>query len=64
VKPREAIGRVSAEFVTPYPPGVPVINFGEVLSEEIVTYLEEFVEAGGFVEGASDPTLQRLRVAT
>src|SRR3954470_23123490 len=64
VKPRDAIGRVSAEFVTPYPPGVPVINFGEVLTEEIVDYLEEFVEAGGFVEGASDPTLQRLRVAT
>jgi arginine/lysine/ornithine decarboxylase len=55
---------VSAEFVTPYPPGVPVINFGEVLTEEIVAYLQEFVETGGFVEGASDPTLQRLRVAT
>jgi len=26
LEPREAVGRVSAEFVTPYPPGVPVIK--------------------------------------
>jgi arginine/lysine/ornithine decarboxylase len=62
VKPQEAVGRVSAELVTPYPPGVPVIAPGEVYNEAIVSYLEEFVEAGGFVEGATDPSLSKLRV--
>jgi arginine decarboxylase len=62
VKFKEAIGRISAELVTPYPPGIPAVAPGELYTEENVSYLEAFVEAGGFVEGASDPKLQKLRV--
>jgi arginine/lysine/ornithine decarboxylase len=57
-----AVGRISAELVTPYPPGIPAVAPGELYNDANVSYLEAFVEAGGFVEGASDPTLQRLRV--
>jgi arginine decarboxylase len=53
---------VGSELVTPYPPGVPVVAPGELYSEAIVTYLQELVGAGGFVEGAADPTLSKLRV--
>jgi arginine/lysine/ornithine decarboxylase len=59
---RKAVGRISAELVTPYPPGIPAVAPGELYTEENVSYLEAFVEAGGFVEGASDPKLQKLRV--
>jgi arginine/lysine/ornithine decarboxylase len=62
VKPADAVGRVSAELVTPYPPGIPAVAPGELYTEENVSYLESFVEAGGFVEGASDPALSKLRV--
>jgi arginine/lysine/ornithine decarboxylase len=62
VKPKQAAGRVSAELVTPYPPGIPAIAPGERLTEEIVGYLEEIVANGAFVEGASDPSLQGFRV--
>jgi arginine decarboxylase len=62
VKFNQAAGRVSAELVTPYPPGIPAVAPGEVYTEENIAYLQEFVEAGGFVEGASDPTVQQLRV--
>src|SRR4051812_12945033 len=62
VKPKEAAGRVSAELITPYPPGIPAVAPGEVYTEEAVSYLEEFFGAGGFVEGASDPSLGALRV--
>ena len=55
---------MSAEWVTPYPPGIPAVAAGEVLTEESVGYLEEIVADGAFVEGASDPTLQRFRVVT
>lgn len=58
----EAAGRVSAEFVTPYPPGIPAVAPGELYTEENISYLQAFVEAGGFVEGAADPSLQQLRV--
>jgi arginine/lysine/ornithine decarboxylase len=62
VKPKAAVGRVSAELVTPYPPGIPVLAPGEVITQEIVDYLETFVAAGGFVEGASDQALDRFRI--
>jgi arginine/lysine/ornithine decarboxylase len=62
VKWGDAAGRVSAELITPYPPGIPVCAPGEVLTETIVDYLEEVVANGAFVEGASDQTLERMRV--
>lgn len=62
VKPKHAVGRVSAELVTPYPPGIPAVAPGEVYSEAIVDYLEEIVAVGGFVEGAADQSLDTLRV--
>lgn len=36
----EAVGRVSGSFLTPYPPGVPVIVPGEAFTEEIVEHLK------------------------
>jgi arginine/lysine/ornithine decarboxylase len=62
VKFDQAIGRISAELVTPYPPGIPAVAPGEVYTEENIAYLQAFVEIGGFVEGAADPSLQQLRV--
>src|SRR4051812_13677038 len=59
---KDAIGRVGAELVTPYPPGIPAVAPGELYTDENVSYLQAFVEAGGFVEGAADPKLQKLRV--
>ena len=64
VKAADAIDRVSAELVTPYPPGIPVTAPGEVYTQAIVDYLQELIAAGGFVEGATDPSLKRLRVVT
>ena len=58
----EAIGRVSAELVTPYPPGIPALAPGEVVNEALVDYFQGTSAAGGFVEGAADPTLRTLRV--
>jgi arginine/lysine/ornithine decarboxylase len=62
VTPRQAIGRISAELVTPYPPGIPTIAPGEVYTEPIINYLEEHDAHDGYVEGAADPTLAKLRV--
>ena len=57
-------GRVSAEIVTPYPPGIPVLGPGEEVSGETVAYLEEAARRGLHVHGPEDLTLQRLRVVT
>ena len=58
----EAVGRVSAELVTPYPPGIPALAPGEVVNDAIVDYFQAINSAGGFVEGAADQTLRSLRV--
>ena len=62
ISPKEAVGRVSAELVTPYPPGIPAIAPGEIYTDAIVEYIEEIVAKDGFVEGASDQSLSKLRV--
>jgi arginine/lysine/ornithine decarboxylase len=62
VSPERAVGRVSAELVCPYPPGVPLAAPGELLTREVVETLKAVVAAGGIVEGAADETLQRFRV--
>jgi arginine/lysine/ornithine decarboxylase len=57
-----AVGRVCAEQVTPYPPGIPVLLPGERVSREIVDYLTTGVRAGMFLPDPADPTLGTLRV--
>jgi arginine decarboxylase len=59
---REAVGRISAEMVCPYPPGIPIVAPGERLTETVVDYLEQVAAAGVMVEGAGDETLETLRV--
>lgn len=49
-----AEGRVCAEYVIPYPPGIPLVVPGEVLSPEILSALESFRQAGARVVGPSD----------
>jgi arginine decarboxylase len=62
VRPKQAIGRVSAELITPYPPGIPAIAPGELVTNALVDYLQEIVANGAFLEGAADSSLQKLRV--
>jgi arginine decarboxylase len=59
---RKAAGRISAEMICPYPPGIPVIAPGERLTTEIVDYLEQLAAAGVMVEGAGDESLAEFRV--
>jgi lysine decarboxylase len=59
-----AAGRVSAELIAPYPPGVPVLAPGEVIARETVEGLREAAAQGVRVAYASDPTLATVRVLT
>ncbi|MFZ0387577.1 MAG: aminotransferase class I/II-fold pyridoxal phosphate-dependent enzyme [Solirubrobacteraceae bacterium] len=59
---REAAGRISAEMICPYPPGIPITAPGERLTSEVIDYLESLATAGVMVEGASDESLAQLRV--
>jgi len=57
-----AVGRVAAEMVTPYPPGVPVLAPGELISAEALDYLTTGIKAGMLIPDAADPEMSSIRV--
>ena len=59
----EAAGRVAAEGLAAYPPGIPNVLPGERLTAETLAYIRESIAHGGYVRGGSDRELKTLRVA-
>ena len=58
-----AVGRVSADSLAAYPPGVPNLLPGEVITTENLIFLQSAAAAPhGYVRGAQDPTVRTLRV--
>ena len=58
----ESAGRVMAEFIMVYPPGIPILQPGERITEQNLAYIREHLEAGLPVQGPEDPTLETVRV--
>ena len=62
VDAKKAVGRISADLIAPYPPGVAVVAPGEVLTEQIVDGLNASRKAGVRIAYATDSTLEKYRV--
>jgi lysine decarboxylase len=58
----KAVGRVSGELVAPYPPGVPVLAPGEVITAAALDALRAAQADGGRIAYAADPTLATFQV--
>jgi len=57
-----AAGRVSAETIAGYPPGIPALLPGERITAEVIAYLQELIDVGARLHGASDPAFRTVRV--
>jgi arginine/lysine/ornithine decarboxylase len=57
-----AAGEVAAELVTPYPPGIPVLAPGEVITADKLAYLAQGSAHGMYVCGPADPSLATIQV--
>lgn len=57
-----AIGKISAESICPYPPGIPVLIPGEVITADAIDYLQQILDLGGELAGCSDPTLETIGI--
>jgi arginine/lysine/ornithine decarboxylase len=58
-----AVGRVSADSLAAYPPGVPNVLPGEVFTSEVLKFLKDTAAAPyGYVRGALDATISSVRV--
>lgn len=49
----DAAGSISADFIMPYPPGIPLVVPGERINEETLKEIEAYLETGLFVQGVS-----------
>ena len=58
----KAEGKICAEEITFYPPGIPVLNPGEVITAEILHYIREMKKIGVKIIGASDTELETIKI--
>jgi lysine decarboxylase len=58
----QAAGRIAAESLATYPPGIPNVLPGERLTAQTLAYVRQTLELGGSVRGASDRLLRTVRV--
>lgn len=58
----DAIGRVSAEMLTPYPPGIPAVLPGERITAPVMDYLRSGVDGGMVIPDSADPSVKSVRV--
>jgi arginine decarboxylase len=61
---KEAINRISAETVSPYPPGIPLLIPGETITSAVVEHLLNVKAWGGFISNCADTSLCTLKVVT
>ena len=58
----DAVGKISAESICPYPPGIPVLIPGEIITSEAVDYLRQILDLEGEIVGCSDPDLETILI--
>ncbi|MFB9324388.1 aminotransferase class I/II-fold pyridoxal phosphate-dependent enzyme [Paenibacillus aurantiacus] len=57
-----AVGRQAAEMVVPYPPGIPLLYRGELITASAVRHIRQLALAGARFQGASDPAMRTITV--
>ncbi|WP_094093504.1 aminotransferase class I/II-fold pyridoxal phosphate-dependent enzyme [Paenibacillus physcomitrellae] len=59
---KESAGRIIAEFIYVYPPGIPILLPGEVITQENIDYIVDHVEVGLPVKGPEDRYINNVKV--
>ncbi len=59
---KETINRTCAEIICPYPPGIPILMPGEVITSTVVEHLQNIQAMGGFISNCADNSLCTLKV--
>lgn len=58
----QTCGRICSEFVMCYPPGIPILAPGELITAEIIEYIKYAKEKGCSMTGTEDINIERLNV--
>lgn len=59
---KDSAGRICAETISPYPPGIPVISPGEEITNALIDYIRLEIRAGVRIQGPYDDELKKIRV--
>jgi arginine decarboxylase len=59
-----AAGSISTELISPYPPGIPLIFPGEVITKEMIDFLQLIKNSGGVINGIGDRTMTTIKVVS
>ena len=58
----QTAGRICSEFVMCYPPGIPILAPGEIITEDVLQYIRYAKEKGCSMQGTEDPDIEHLNV--
>ena len=58
----ESNGKICAEFVMCYPPGIPILAPGEKITKEILNYINYAKEKGCFLTGTEDIKIENINI--
>lgn len=58
----DAIGQISADTICAYPPGIPTLLPGEIITASAIAELKAILKAGGVLTGGQDSSLETLRI--
>lgn len=59
---QEAAGEISAEPIMAYPPGIPLLCPGEIITQEIIDYVNILKQENADLQGTEDPDISRIKV--
>ena len=59
---QDTAGRICSEFLMCYPPGIPILAPGEMITDEILDYIIYAKEKGCSITGPEDPDIKKLNV--
>jgi lysine decarboxylase len=62
IEAEKSVGRICGEMIIPYPPGIPALMPGEIISREVYEYLKLCLGEGVKINGASDAKLEKIWV--
>lgn len=60
----DSMGQISAEFLMAYPPGIPILCPGEMITKDIIDYVKALKEANLYVQGTEDPEVNHIKVVS
>ena len=59
---KDSENSISGEFLLAYPPGIPLLCPGEIITKEIINYVEDLKRANLFVQGTEDPSCTYIKI--